>query len=132
MDACLTKQDASHTLLVARLLKASNTYSHLSHLSCRPHTIDYPCQGLSATSISLPVLAISLKNVEIESKAYNVAACEAAKEVVWLRKFLTDLEVVPNMSMSITLSCDNSGVVENSKERLEAASEESILSTSII
>ena len=26
-----------------------------------------------------------------------VAACEAAKESVWLRKFLTDLEFVPNM-----------------------------------
>ncbi|TYK04831.1 retrovirus-related pol polyprotein from transposon tnt 1-94 [Cucumis melo var. makuwa] len=41
-----------------------------------------------------------------------IATCEA----VWLKKFLHDLEVVPNMNMSITLYCNNSGVVANSKE----------------
>ncbi|KAA0049916.1 gag/pol protein [Cucumis melo var. makuwa] len=45
-------------------------------------------------------------------KAEYVAACEA----VWLRKFLHDLEVVPNMNFPITLYCDNSGTVANSKE----------------
>ncbi|TYK23781.1 retrovirus-related pol polyprotein from transposon tnt 1-94 [Cucumis melo var. makuwa] len=49
-------------------------------------------------------------------EAEYVAACEAAKEAVWLRKFLTDLEVVPNMSKPITLYCDNSGVVANPRE----------------
>ncbi|KAA0049828.1 gag/pol protein [Cucumis melo var. makuwa] len=32
-------------------------------------------------------------------EAEYVAACEAAKEAVWLRKFLHDLEVVPNMNL---------------------------------
>ena len=50
-------------------------------------------------------------------EAEYVAACEAAKESVWLRKFLTDLEVVPNMHLPVTLYCDNSGAVANSKER---------------
>ena len=36
-------------------------------------------------------------------KAEYVAACEATKEVVWLRKLLTNLEVVPNMSFPTTL-----------------------------
>ncbi|TYK06361.1 gag/pol protein [Cucumis melo var. makuwa] len=45
-----------------------------------------------------------------------VVACKAAKETVWLRKFLHDLEVVPNMNLPITLCCDNSGTVANSKE----------------
>ncbi|TYJ97931.1 gag/pol protein [Cucumis melo var. makuwa] len=49
-------------------------------------------------------------------EAGYVTACEAAKEVVWLRKFLHDLEVVPNMNLPITLYCDNSGTVVNSKE----------------
>ncbi|KAA0026154.1 gag/pol protein [Cucumis melo var. makuwa] len=49
-------------------------------------------------------------------EAEYVAACEAAKEAVWLRKFLHDLEVVPNMNLPITLYCDNSGTVANSKE----------------
>ncbi|TYK01652.1 gag/pol protein [Cucumis melo var. makuwa] len=39
-------------------------------------------------------------------EAEYVAACEAAKEAVWLKKFLTDLEVVPNMRLPITLYCD--------------------------
>ncbi|KAA0031823.1 retrovirus-related pol polyprotein from transposon tnt 1-94 [Cucumis melo var. makuwa] len=43
-------------------------------------------------------------------------ACEAAKEAVWLKKFLKDLEVVPNMHLPITLYYDNSGAVANSRE----------------
>ena len=49
-------------------------------------------------------------------EAEYVAACEAAKEAIWLRKFLTDLEVVPDMDKPLTLYCDNSGAVANSKE----------------
>nr|AMY96445.1 gag/pol protein [Momordica dioica] len=49
-------------------------------------------------------------------EAEYVAACEAAKEAVWIRKFLTDLGVVPNMHLPITLYCDNSGAVANAKE----------------
>ncbi|KAA0025773.1 gag/pol protein [Cucumis melo var. makuwa] len=68
--------------------------------------------------------------VESTMEAEYVAACEAAKKAVWLRKFLIDLEVVSNMSKSITLYCDNSGAVANSK-RPEATSVESILNASI-
>ena len=49
-------------------------------------------------------------------EAEYIAACEAAKEAVWLKKFFTDLEVVPNMDKPIILYCDNSGAVANSKE----------------
>ncbi|TYK15887.1 gag/pol protein [Cucumis melo var. makuwa] len=49
-------------------------------------------------------------------EAEYVAACEAAKEAVWLKKFLTDLEVVPNMHLPITLYCENSDAVANSRE----------------
>ncbi|KAK0592998.1 hypothetical protein LWI29_028837 [Acer saccharum] len=49
-------------------------------------------------------------------EAEYVAACEAAKEAVWLRQFLIDLEVVPNANKQITIYCDNSGAVANSKE----------------
>ncbi|KAA0026286.1 gag/pol protein [Cucumis melo var. makuwa] len=49
-------------------------------------------------------------------EAEYVATCEAAKEAVWLRKFLNDLQVVLNMSKPITLYCDNSEAVANSKE----------------
>ena len=49
-------------------------------------------------------------------EAEYVAASEAAKEAVWLRKFLIDLEVVPEADEPIILYCDNSGAVANSKE----------------
>ena len=45
-----------------------------------------------------------------------IAASEAAKEAVWLKNFLLDLEVVPSAQSAITLYCDNSRAVANSKE----------------
>ena len=49
-------------------------------------------------------------------EAKYIAACEAAKESVWLKKFYTDPKVVPNMEKPLVLYCDNSGAVANSKE----------------
>ena len=49
-------------------------------------------------------------------EAEYIAVCEAAKESVWLKKFYTDLEVVPNMEKPLVLYCDNSGAVANSQE----------------
>ena len=44
-------------------------------------------------------------------KAEYVAACEAAKEAVWLKKFLSNLGVVRIEQVPITLLCYNSGAV---------------------
>ncbi|KAL8125352.1 hypothetical protein AgCh_012882 [Apium graveolens] len=49
-------------------------------------------------------------------EAEYVAASEAAKEAVWFRNFLLDLDVVPNLPRSLTVYCDNTGAVANSKE----------------
>ena len=49
-------------------------------------------------------------------KAKYVAACEAAKEVIWLKKFLSDLGVVRMEQVPTTLFCDNRGVVAQSKD----------------
>ncbi|KAL6544029.1 hypothetical protein OROGR_010526 [Orobanche gracilis] len=49
-------------------------------------------------------------------EAEYVAASEAAKEAVWLKYFLKDLGVIPDLPKSITLYCDNNGAVGNSKE----------------
>ena len=49
-------------------------------------------------------------------EAEYIAASEAAKEAVWLKNFLLDLEVVPSAQSAITLHCDNSGAVANAKE----------------
>ena len=49
-------------------------------------------------------------------EAEYVAASEATKEVVWLRNFLMELEVVHSVKSPITLYCDNTGAVANAKE----------------
>ena len=49
-------------------------------------------------------------------EAEYVATCEAAKETVWLKKFLSDLSVVRIEQVLITLFCDNSGAVIQSKD----------------
>ena len=53
------------------------------------------------------------------TEAEYVAASEAAKEAVWLRKFLQDLEVVPAVTAPLKLFCDNGGAVAQSKEPQE-------------
>ena len=60
-------------------------------------------------SIKQSCIADSTMDVEY------VAACEAAKKVVWLRKFLGDLKVVLYMDKPFTLYRDNSGAVANFK-----------------
>ncbi|KAH9725543.1 Integrase catalytic domain-containing protein [Citrus sinensis] len=50
------------------------------------------------------------------TEAEYVAASEAAKEIVWLHKFLQDLEVVPVITAPLKLFYDNSGAVAQSKE----------------
>ena len=45
-----------------------------------------------------------------------VAAAEAAKEGVWLRKFLQELEVVASSLEAIELYCDNNGAIAQAKE----------------
>ncbi|XP_070054602.1 secreted RxLR effector protein 161-like [Nicotiana tomentosiformis] len=49
-------------------------------------------------------------------EAEYVSASEAAKEAVWLGNFLRELGVVPSIQAPITLYCDNSGAIVNSKE----------------
>ena len=61
---------------------------------------------------SIKQSSIADSTMEVE----YIAACEAAKESVWLKKFYTNLEVVPNMENPLVLYCDNSGAVANSKE----------------
>ena len=54
--------------------------------------------------------------VDSTMEAEYVVACEAAKEVVWLKKFLFDLGVMRMEKVPITLFCDNSGAVAQSKD----------------
>lgn len=45
-----------------------------------------------------------------------IAASEAAKEAVWIKKFITDLGVVPDSNNAIVMYCDNTGAIAQAKE----------------
>ena len=66
--------------------------------------------------------AISWKSSKQETVANStteakyIAASEAAKEGVWIRKFLIKLGVFPNVSSPLDLYCDNSGAIAQAKE----------------
>ena len=62
---------------------------------------------------SIKQSSIADSTMEVE----YIAACEAAKGLVWLKKFYTNMEVVPNMEKPLVLYCDNGGAVANSKEQ---------------
>ena len=49
-------------------------------------------------------------------EAKYVAACKAAKEAIWLKKFLSNLGVMRMEQVPITLFYGNSGVVAQSKD----------------
>ena len=50
------------------------------------------------------------------TEAEYIVASEAAKEGVWIRKFLIELAVFPNASSPLDLYCDNSGAIAQAKE----------------
>ena len=50
------------------------------------------------------------------TEAEYIAACEAAKEAVWIRKFIEELGVVPSSSGPIDIHCDNNGAIAQAKE----------------
>ena len=49
-------------------------------------------------------------------EAEYIAASEAVKEAVWIRKFVSELGVVPSASVPVDLYCDNSGAIAQAKE----------------
>ena len=49
-------------------------------------------------------------------EAKYIPACEAAKEAVWIRNFITGLGVVPSIAYPIDLYCDNNGAITQAKE----------------
>ena len=50
------------------------------------------------------------------TKAEYIAASEAAKEVVWMKKFISKLGVLPSLRGSVPLLCDNIGDIAQEKE----------------
>ena len=53
------------------------------------------------------------------TEAEYLAAAEAAKEAVWIRKFVGELDVVPSIKGPIALYCDNNGAIAQAREPRE-------------
>ncbi|XP_038697978.1 secreted RxLR effector protein 161-like [Tripterygium wilfordii] len=66
--------------------------------------------------------AVSWKSSKQETVADStteseyIAASDAAKEAVWIKKFIAELEVVPSIADPIELYCDNNGAIAQAKE----------------
>ena len=56
--------------------------------------------------------SIADSNMEVE----YVVSLEAAKEAIWLRKFLMELGVIAKVVDPMILHCDNNGAVAQAKE----------------
>jgi hypothetical protein len=50
------------------------------------------------------------------TEAEYIATSEAAKKVVWIRIFVSEMSVIPSTSSSMDLYCDNNGVIAQPKE----------------
>ena len=50
------------------------------------------------------------------TEAEYIPASAAVKEVVWIRKFIAELDVVPSIASPIDLYCDNNGAIAQAKE----------------
>ena len=50
------------------------------------------------------------------TEAEYIAASDAAKEAVWIKKFIAELGVVPSIDGPIPLYCDNNGAIAQAKE----------------
>ncbi|XP_070001953.1 secreted RxLR effector protein 161-like [Nicotiana sylvestris] len=54
--------------------------------------------------------------VDLVTKGEYIAASEATKEAVWMKKFLIKLCVVPSIESVVLLLCDNTGAIAQAKE----------------
>ena len=80
------------------------------------------CKSQSGYIFCLNNGAVSWKSSKQETvadsttEAEYIAAAEAAKEAVWIRKFLIGLRVIPLVAEPVPLYCDNNGAIAQAKE----------------
>ena len=64
---------------------------------------------------------------DLTTKAEYIATSDAAKEAVWLKKFITYLGVIPTILDPIILLCDKNGLIAQAKEPKSYQKSEHIL-----
>lgn len=79
-------------------------------------------KSMSGYVFSLNGGAVSWKSSKQETTADStteaeyIAAAEAAKEGVWMRNFIQELDVVPSVGEPVVILCDNNGAIAQAKE----------------
>ncbi|KAL0287673.1 UNVERIFIED_CONTAM: Retrovirus-related Pol polyprotein from transposon TNT 1-94 [Sesamum angustifolium] len=54
--------------------------------------------------------------VDSTTEVEYIAALEVAKEAVWLKNYIQELGVAPNIVEPVVILCDNNGTIEKAKE----------------
>jgi hypothetical protein len=49
-------------------------------------------------------------------EAEYMVACKAGKMGVWIREFIDEIGIVPNIIDPVELYCDNTGAIANAKD----------------
>ena len=60
-------------------------------------------------------------------EAEYIAASEAAKEAIWIKKFITGISVISSISDPVNLYCDNNGAIAQAKEPISPQRSKHIL-----
>ena len=54
--------------------------------------------------------------VDSTTKAEYIATSDAAKEAVWIKKFIIGLEIIPSISDPLDMYCDSNRAITQAKE----------------
>ncbi|KAK8506960.1 hypothetical protein V6N12_009271 [Hibiscus sabdariffa] len=99
--------------MICTRLDLSYALSMTSRYQANPDTVAVSCLNGGAVSWK------SLKQdtvADSTTEAEYITASEATKAVVWIKKFISELGVVPSISNSIELHCDNNRAIAQAKE----------------
>jgi hypothetical protein len=92
-------------------------YTDASFQTNRDHSRSQPgfVFTLNGCAISLKS---SKKSVVVDSTTESkyIVTSDASKEAAWMKKFISDLDVVPSIRQQIEIFCDNTGAIAQAKE----------------
>ncbi|KAK8658691.1 hypothetical protein V6N13_036892 [Hibiscus sabdariffa] len=121
-----TRPDLSYALSMTSRYQANPGEGHWTAvkniLKYLRRTKDDDSRSQSGFVFCLNGGAVSWKSLKQDTvadsttEAEYIAASEAAKEAVWIKKFITELGVIPSIADAVDLYCDNNGAIAQAKE----------------
>ncbi|GJX82559.1 retrotransposon protein, putative, ty1-copia subclass [Tanacetum coccineum] len=98
LENSLINQEASGSLEDLEIIQEEDTIFYR-------HSLNHEEMILEIKSAKQSIFAIS------SAEAEYIAAFDASKEAVWVRKFISGLGVVPTIEKPINMYCDNTGAI---------------------